>query len=124
MDAGLQPKLEINSNLMLVGGLEAPENTLAQQEDDIKKEFFRILDIVDFQFNKPEKAAQRIYKRMVLDEGDSIDRFKQYVNRILSTAYSYPSSGQYATPPKRQDELDKEFETALDGMQIYLDTIQ
>jgi hypothetical protein len=124
MDAGLQPKLQINPNLMLIGGLEAPGNSLSLQQDDIKKEFFRILDIVDFQFNRPEKAAQRIYKRMVLDDGESVDRYKQYVNRTLSTAYSYPSSGQYATPPKRQDELDKEFETALEGMQVYLDTIQ
>jgi hypothetical protein len=124
MKNGSQPELSINPNLMLVGGLPNPGNTIAGQEDDIKEEFFRILDIVDFQFNDQVKASQRIYKRLVQDEGKSVDYFKQYVNRTLSTAYSYPSSGPYSTSIEQQQVLDDDFTKALDAMSIYLDSIQ
>jgi len=126
IEAGREPDNLLDKNLMLSGGLSSPENKI--QEEDIKKEFFRILDVVDFQFNKPEKAVQKIYNRFqednpYWDKNKLKDRVGDYVIKILSDAYSYPAKGQYATPLKEQDELKAKFEDTLEAMDNYFNTL-
>lgn len=126
MEAGRQPPNPIDKNLMLSGGLSDPKNRI--QEDDIKEELFRILDVVDFQFNKPDKAVQRIYDRFqeqypYLKKNQLKDKVGDYVIRILSSAYSYSEYGSYATPLKEQDELKAKFEDTLEAMDNYFNTL-
>jgi hypothetical protein len=124
--AGREPDNPLDKSLMLTGGLSDPSNSI--EEEDIKNEFFRILDVVDFQFNKPEKAVQKIYDRFQKDNPtwDKVivkDRVGDYVIRILSDAYSYPEKGQYATALKEQEELKDKFEDTLEAMNNYFDTL-
>jgi hypothetical protein len=126
IEAGREPDNPLDKSLMLSGGLSNPANSI--EEDDIKKEFFRILDVVDFQFNKPDKAVQKIYDRFqkdnpTWDKNTLKDRVGDYVIKILSDAYSYPEKGQYATPMKEQDELKAKFENTLEAMDNYFNTL-
>jgi len=126
MEAGREPDNPLDKSLMLSGGLSNPDNSI--EEEDIKNEFFRILDVVDFQFNKPEKAVQKIYDRFqkenpTWDKNTLKDRVGDYVIRILSDAYSFPEKGRYATPMKEQDELKTKFEDTLEAMDNYFNTL-
>ena len=133
MEQGRLKPLEIDRNLMIAGGLPNPEDddlTSRSGKEKIVTEFYRVLDIVDFQFNKPEKAAARIYKRFQEDEDyknyskDRLDqKVKEYIIATLRQAYSYPAQGQYATEKERQDVLEDDFDKALDGVLNYLATI-
>ena len=124
MERGLLPPIDVSRNLMLFGGLEDPSNNLFTQRQDIIDEFFRVLDVVDFNFNKPEKAAERIRRRMVVEEGKSVKEFKNYVLKTLGQAYSYAAEGMYAASPERQDELDEEYTEVLRGVNSYLSSIK
>ena len=124
MERGLLPPIDVSRNLMLFGGLEDPGNNLFTQRQDIIDEFFRVLDVVDFNFNKPEKAAERIRRRMVVEEGKSVKEFKNYVLKTLGQAYSYAAEGMYAASPERQDELDEEYTEVLRGVNSYLSSIK
>jgi len=123
MQKGLQPELAVDRNLMLFGGLEDPSNTIKGQVEDIKDEFFRILDVVDFQFNSPEKAAKRVYERLVENGNKSVAGYKRYVQNTMAAAYSFPDAGEFATEPERIDVLEQDFDIALDGMNNYLASI-
>ena len=100
---------------MLFGGLDNPPNTYVYSGPKdyvykrIVKEFFKILDTVDFGFNKPSTAVQRIYDRIVMKEKESSSEFLRYVSLVLSEAFSYPIEGQYATPKDLQLELRDRF---------------
>ena len=125
MEAGREPENQIDKRLMLSGGFD-PANSI--QENKIKEEFFRIIDVIDFQFNKPEKAAQKLYSRFqtdnpTWDKARLKNKVSTYVIRILADAYSYPESGQYATRTKEQEELKKTFEDTIDAMDNYLNSI-
>lgn len=122
MKLGNQQEIRVDRNLMLAGGLQEPSNSFRSNTDAIKVEFFRVLDIVDFQFNQPEKAAERIFKRMVEDEKKTVYEFKSYVQKTLADAYSYPTKGQYATEPERREILEEDFDKALDGLNKYLES--
>jgi hypothetical protein len=123
IEKGEEEPIRINKNLMIIGGLPSPRNSLTGQKTEIIDEFHRILDVVDFQFNKPEKCAERIYKRMVIDERKSKETFKSYVQKTLATAYSYPTRGQDATPSEEQDKLDEDYDKAIEGLNNYLQTL-
>jgi hypothetical protein len=126
MEAGREPQNPIDKRLMISGGLSNPANSI--QESDIKKEFFRIIDVVDFQFNKPEKAVKKIYERFQ-DENPNWDKYRlnnevsNYIIRILADAYSYPEYGQYATPLKEQVELKDDFQDTIEAVDNYLNSI-
>jgi hypothetical protein len=124
MRKGLQPELSIDRRLMLFGGLENPGNSIKNQIEDIKQEFFRILDIVDFQFNSPEKAAQRVFVRMVENENKATTTYKRYVQNTMALAYSYPTGGQYATEPEEADVLEQDYDIAIDGMNNFLESLR
>jgi hypothetical protein len=125
MEAGREPENPIDKRLMISGGF-TPNNTI--EKDKIKNEFYRILDVVDFQFNKPEKAVQKIYTRFEKENPQyNKDQIKNmtsnYVIRILSDAYSFPVGGQYATPQKEQDELTQSLEDTITAMENYFDNL-
>ena len=123
VDAGLQPDLQLSRNLMLFGGLENPGENIKDQVEDIKTEFFRILDIVDFQYNKPNKVAQRIQLRFE-EQGKSITDFKIYTQKTIGQAYSYAEEGEYSATRERRETLNEEYDIALNGLNEYLITIQ
>ena len=77
IESGKLPKLDIDYNLMMTGGLEFSSGYLADDRNATIEEFYRILDTVDFQFNEPLKAARRVYDRLVRKEGYSITRYKK-----------------------------------------------
>jgi len=126
MEAGREPENPLDKKLMLAGGLEDPANKI--EKDKIKEEFYRILDVVDFQFNTPQKAVQKIYDRFETEyptiSKDSLKyRVKNYIIRILGDAFAYPAYGQYATPMKEQDELEKAFEDTIEAVSNYLNLL-
>ena len=133
MKEGRLKETEIDRNLMIIGGLPNPQDDDLKSDSGKRKiinEFYRVLDIVDFQFNKPEKAAARIYKRFQEDENyktfskNQLDQLvKEYIITTLKQAYSYPEYGKYATEKERQDVLEDEFDKALDGTLSYLATL-
>jgi hypothetical protein len=124
MEQGLQPIIPVDRNLMICGGLDEPNNNSLQDTDAIKDEFYRILDIVDFQFNKPEKAAERIYKRMKEENSRySIQDIKTYIQSVAAQANSFPQAGEYATPSEIQDVLEDKYDEILLGMNKFLATI-
>lgn len=124
MQEGKQPILPVDRNLMIVGGLNDPSDDSLTDEQAIKDEFYRILDIVDFQFNKPEKASERIYKRLKEENSRrSVGDIKRYIQNIAAQANSFPEAGEYATPPEVQDVLEKKYDEILDGMNKFLATI-
>jgi len=125
IEAGREPESPIDRKLMITGGF-SPKNRI--EEDKIKDEFFRILDVVDFQFNTPQKAVQKIYNRFqkdnpTYDKNDIKSMTQRYVVRILSDAFAYPLSGQYATPLARQEEINDEFDKTIEEVDNYLKTI-
>ena len=79
--------------------------------------------MVDFQFNSPEKAAQRVYERIVEKDGKTLAEYKRYVQNTMAAAYSFPDAGPYATESERIDILEQDFDIALDGMNNYLQSL-
>lgn len=125
MEAGREPENPLDKRLMISGGFR-PANKI--EKEKIKEEFYRILDVVDFQFNDPKKAVQKIYDRLEKENPNATKeslkyRVKSYVIRILGDAYAYPSYGQYATPMKEQDELENSFEDTVEAVSNYLNNL-
>lgn len=121
---GKQPETSIDKNLMIAGGLPAPTDSSLTDLKQISTEFYRILDIVDFQFNKPEKAAQRIYERMKLKDPNVTPlQVKVYITSIAAQANQFPEGGQYGTPPEEIDVLEEKYDVILEGMNKFLATI-
>ena len=124
------PYVNLKPELMLFGGLYPPPNswTYSGPNDKtflaIKQEFLNILDTVDFSFNKPQDAIQRIYQRKVIEEGESMDRFTKYVSSTLSKAYSFPTRGDYATPKDVQAELIENYKERSRDFSKYLVQLQ
>lgn len=114
--------LGIDYNLMITGGLENPTNNISSQQQEIEEEFYRILDVVDYQFNEPKKASTRIYDRLT-EKGYGKDIIKKFITDALESAYSYPQKGQYATPRKTQDKIDEDFDKAFEGTIDFFNTL-
>lgn len=125
MEAGREPENPIDKRLILSGGF-TPQNKI--EKDKIKEEFYRVLDVVDFQFNTPEKAVQKIFDRY--EKADPYAskftirfRVRTYIIRILGDAYAYPTYGQYATPMNEQNDLDRAFEDTIEAISNYLNLL-
>lgn len=125
IEQGTEKDVGIDKRLMLAGGLPSPRNRIADQTTEIKNEFYRILDIVDFQFNKPEKAAKRVYDRFV-EENPNVSKntVNNYIYEILSRAYGYPTGGMYATKQEEADKIEAELEEKFDGVTKFLSSIK
>ena len=117
--------------------------------EDAIKVFFRIVDTVDFQFNKPEEACARIYKRQVTEELDKFyakkainepnisirntmlknkrdtltSEFKLYVQNILFDTYDYPTGGQYEEPAESAKKLDEELEEKIEKLNLFISSL-
>jgi hypothetical protein len=115
--------LGIDYNLMITGGLSSPENLISNQQQEIEDEFFRILDVIDYQFNDPKKASTRIYDRLT-EKGYGRDRIKNFITDALESAYSYPQRGQFATPPETQDKIEEDFDKAFEGTVDFFNTLK
>jgi hypothetical protein len=122
-EKGSQPIVRVDRNLMIAGGVQAPTNNFKADSEKVIEEYFRILDLVDFQFNDAEKAAKRVYTRMVDKEGKSVIEFKTYVQRLLNDAYSYPNAGQYKTEQEQIDKLEDGYDKGIEGLNKYLESI-
>lgn len=139
--AGRLEPLRVDKKLMLIGGAFGSYGTM----EGIKKEFFRILDTIDFQFNKPEEVCKRIYKREVeeklqeyysknegvIPQQDLEDNmasqkvrftseFKTYVQGLLVATYTYPVGGMYEEPKESAEKLDAEFDDKIEKMSQFL----
>jgi hypothetical protein len=107
IEKGEEKDVGIDKRLMLIGGLPRPSNSISNQTQEIENEFYRIVDTVDFQFNKADKAAQRIYERLK-EKNLSKTEIVNYIYDTLSRAYGYSQGGMYPTKQEEIDELDKE----------------
>jgi hypothetical protein len=117
--------------LMIFGGVPKPEtswnytgNKNEKGYRNIVEEFYRILDTVDLYFNKPESACKRIYERWVETGEKSLYDFKKYVNKTLATSFSVATSGEYADPMEEQNEINKEFDRKVEGVNQFLINIE
>jgi hypothetical protein len=145
----LIPPLRIDKKLILFGGVFGGSGSFEYLKEDIIKEFFRVLDTVDFQFNKAEQTCKRIYKRTVTDKlaeyytelksknltvqqiademkikkDDLIYDFKTYVRNLLTSTYSYPVGGVYEEPLESAKKLDEEFDEKIQDLNKFLKTI-
>jgi len=124
------PFVNLKPELMIFGGLEnppseyryeGPEGTVYKQ---IKEEFLKILDSVDFSFNKPQDAVRRIHQRMVVENGVSMDRFQDYVSNLLKRSYQFPTRGMYATPENEQVKMIDNYITRSADFGKYLQQLQ
>ena len=92
INLGLMPPLSVDKKLILFGGNFGGKGTAEELKVPIIKEFFRILDTVDLQFNNAEETCKRIYKREVTDK---LAEFYQEKKKAVST--SFPIQPIYTT---------------------------
>jgi hypothetical protein len=144
IETGELEPLRVDKKLMLIGGAFGDFSNL----EGITKEFFRILDTVDFQFNKTEDSCKRIYTREVDEKlqdfysknpknlsQDALDRmmpvlkaqyiseYKIYVQSLLVATYTYPVGGMYEEPIESAEKLDIEFDEKIEKMSQFLKNI-
>jgi hypothetical protein len=124
MKEGRQPEISLDKNLMITGGLPDPSDSSLTNMNAISTEFYRILDIVDFQFNKPDKASKRIYDRMK-EKNPNVSSYdvRTYITNIAQQANKYPEEGPYATPTEEANILEDKYDVILEGMNQFLATI-
>ena len=122
MLAGDSNKKAVDRSLMILGtvpnpaALEDADEPTAQRM--ILDEFYRIMDAVDFQFNKTDKVADRVFKRE-LESGKSKREIKRYLNNTLKRVYSVPRAGQFAAPQQEQDKIFSLLDSKLDKLYGY-----
>ena len=127
IDKGNKEWIKLDKPLMIFGGVPNPQNSWTYNGDknesgykDIVKEFYRILDIVDFTYNKTEKAAQRIYTRQVEVDGKDKYEYTKYVLDIFGQAFGVAEGGMYPDPKVEIDEKDINFEEKIKELNLFL----
>lgn len=147
---GLLPPLRVDKKLMMIGGSFGSSGSISGNKAKIKKEFFRILDTVDFQFNKPETTCQRIYKRLVTDVLDEYYQvlakdtnnspgqivkemrsrrisltadYKTYVQDVLIGTYTYPRGGEYPESKESAVEMDEALDDKFEKLTQFLQSV-
>ena len=147
--AGRVKPLRTDKKLLISGVDERFYGSQSISFEDAIKVFFRIVDTIDFQFNKPEEACARIYKRLVteaLDKYYSTDvvqepnasqrlqmmknmritltsEFKKYVQSVLFDTYDYPTGGMYEEPKESAEKLDQELEEKIQKLNIFISSL-
>tara|TARA_B110000879_G_C11164658_1_gene510601 strand:- start:1438 stop:2955 length:1518 start_codon:yes stop_codon:yes gene_type:complete len=123
--------VEIPKPLMLFGGVPNPDDTWEYNgnKDEsgykkIVKEFYRILDTVDFYYNDGKKASERIYERYVETGENDVTEYKDYVQSILENAYSVAKGEPYADAKEDKDKLMEEFEEKVEKVSTFLSEIK
>ena len=119
--------VEVPKPLMIFGGVPNPQNSWNYKGDkeeqgyrDIVEEFYRILDTVDFYFNKPEAVCQRIYDRWVETGEQNIREFKRYCQNTLANAFSIVDSGEYLDPEEEKEADVQAFNEKCVGLRDFL----
>jgi|GEM_PF-4193874 len=119
----------IEKPLMIFGGVPYPEDSWTYTGDknesgyaNVLQEFYRILDIVDFTYNKPDKAAARVYERLVTLGGETITEFKDYIFKTLGQAYGVVEDGEFNDTPTEVSETITKFNDKIDGFNEFLAT--
>ena len=122
MLAGDSNKKAVDRSLMILGTVPNPMALESADEPTAQKmildEFYRIMDSVDFQFNKTDKVADRIFKRE-LENGKSKREIKRYLNDTLKRVYSVPRAGQFAAPQQEQDKIFAILDSKIDKLYGY-----
>jgi hypothetical protein len=110
---------------MIIGGVN-PNGT----DEEVMKEFYRIVDTIDIQFNTIEGSCKRIYKRLVEDKLNNntnklalTNNFKDYMTTLLTATYSYPTLGQYSEPKESAEKMDEEFFDKIEKLDQYLKNV-
>jgi hypothetical protein len=145
---GLIEPLRVDKKLIMIAGL-INRDFRKSYEQQVMEEFYRIMDRIDFFFNKTDKVVDRIYKREVekkseeyfLDalkngidyniamsdteiyKNNSISDMKRYVQQVLSDTFTYPIGGEFAESQESADFLEEEFDKKLEEMNNYLKTL-
>ena len=107
---------DVSRLLMLIGGISSPWSIAYEWDNDraaaiktITKEFYRIMDSIDIQLSPISVSAERIKKRRAKEGLTNIAGVKNYINKIITDAYTIPTTGQYATDIKNiRDILEKQ----------------
>jgi hypothetical protein len=131
--------VKIDKNLMLFGGVPEPIDKWVYTGLDklsrtgvkvidptiqaVTKEFYRILDTVDFAYNDATKSAQRIYDREVESGIMNLTEYKSYVFKTLQEAYAVAEGGEYATPQIEIDEKEEKLDEKIDVINIFLQNL-
>ena len=133
IDTGNKEWIKLEKPLMIFGGVPNPQSSWTYNGDknesgykDIVKEFYRILDIVDFTYNKTEKAAERIYNRQVEVDGEIVPygkdkyKYKRYVLDIFGQAFGVAEGGMYPDPKVEVAEKDINYEEKIKELNLFL----
>jgi hypothetical protein len=142
---GLLEPLRVDKKLVMIAGLiNIPYNITYEQA--VLNEFYRVMDRIDFYFNKPYNVVDRIYKRIVEKESENyfvsqinngvdystaisdaetnkrmlVSKMKTYVQQVLSDTYTYPIGGKYPEKQESADMMEEEFDKKLQEMNMYL----
>ena len=107
---------DVSRLLMLIGGISSPQSIAWEWDNDrataiktITEEFYRIMDSIDIQLSPISVSAERIKKRRAKEGLTNIAGVKNYINKIITDAYTIPTTGQYATDIKNiRDILEKQ----------------
>ena len=122
MLVGDSNKKAVDRSLMILGTVPNPSALESADEPTAQKmildEFYRIMDSVDFQFNKTDKVADRVFKRE-LEGGKSKREIKRYLNDTLKRVYSVPRAGQFAAPQQEQDKIFAILDSKIDKLYGY-----
>ena len=123
--------VEIPKPLMIFGGVPNPDdswnysgNKNESGYQKIVKEFYRILDTVDFYYNDGQKASERIYERYVETGEKDVTEYKDYIQSVLENAYSVADGEPYADPKEDKDKLMEEFEEKVEKVSTFLSEIK
>jgi hypothetical protein len=141
--------LRVDKKLLIFAGLNSVSYDDEEYKKQVMQEFYRVMDRIDFYFNKTDKVVERIYKREVekkvensfVEEINSgidfntatqnnfelkeklITNMKVYAQQILSDTYTYPKEGQYPESKESAEMMEDEFDIKLEEMNKYLKSL-
>jgi len=149
---GELPPLRVDKRLLLFGGAFS-----GTSKKGIMIEVYRILDLVDFQFNDINACLKRIYKRevdknlekyfeiesnrnwgysstvkvpqseidntMARVKQNLIENFRKYITQIFVDTYTYPTAGEYPTPPEEAEKIEDEFDDKILKLNTFIKNI-
>jgi hypothetical protein len=146
---GLIEPLKVDKKLIMIAGL-IQINGYQPYEEQVMAEFYRVMDRIDFYYNKSDKVIERIYKRevekkaeesFVKDIEDGIKSYQQaieddknlretlisqmkiYVQQVLSDTYTYPKGGEFPESKESAEMMEDEFDKKIEEMNKYLKSL-
>jgi hypothetical protein len=151
INLGFVEPLRVDKKLLIFSaiGRNMVKPNANEYKEQVMQEFYRVMDRIDFYYNKADKVVERIYKREVEKKSEEsfnkdIDlgvdyqqalldyenykksltsNMKIYTQQILSDTYTYPKGGQYAESSESAQMMEDEFDEKLDELNKFLKTI-